>query len=91
MEQLSYYKKFHDTLTKQVQKEFNLNLQDSKLRKFIIKKFKRFVPIQLFVEKYSKTKKIENTTSTGRIDDLGNFAKSGGESQIGDISMTMNG
>ena len=91
LEQLFYYKQFHDTLTSQVQKEFNLNLHDDELRKFILKKFKRFIPIELFMKKNVNKKKVQNTTSTGNIDKQILNVKSDEESQIGDFSMTIDG
>lgn len=89
LEQLFHYKEFHDSLTRQVQKEFNLNLQDNELRKFILKKLKRFIPIELFMRKNVNQKKIQNTTSTGNFDKQNQ--KSGEDSQIGDFSMTIDG
>jgi hypothetical protein len=86
LEQLNYYKEFHEKLSEQMKSEFNINLQDKDLRDFVVNNFKRFIPIQIFVRKNAKSKKIKNTTSTEKIEN-----PKSEDSQMGDFSMTIDG
>ena len=88
LKDLFSFKQFYDDVTSQIAKEFELELQGEELRKFILKKLKRFVPIDMFFKKYYTRSKLDNKTSTNEI------TKDSGENvntQIGDYTMSMDG
>lgn len=87
LEELHFYKDFHEKLKKQMQKEFGLGLQNRNFRKFVMWHFRRFIPIQLFVQKHANSARIKNTTSTEQFQENAPDE----QARTGDLTMTIDG
>ena len=79
LNELLSVKNFYYNISNQVRKEFDLDLDDDDLRKFVIKKMKRFEPIDLFKDNVAmSTEKIGSQDKKVT-------------SQAGDFSMSIEG
>ena len=79
LNELSSVKNFYYVISNQIRKEFDLDLDDDSLRKFVIKKMKRFEPIDLFKDNAAMS-----------IEKLGNQDKKV-TAEAGDFSMSIEG
>jgi hypothetical protein len=55
LKQLLFFKKFHEKLTKQVKKIFDLEITDKDLHKFILRRLKRVVSLEMLSENNEET------------------------------------
>jgi hypothetical protein len=76
-------------LTRKVKSEFKLSLPKKSLKKFILRRLKLFVPLTVFIKK--NMNRIQNLTSTEKLEKKPTKKLPKNESQVGDFSMTIDG